>query len=75
VILFQNQNSDVARRRMAEIESRLREFQVRGHGVLPISFSWGTAEAQGRPLREVLDEADRSMYSLKRKRAGEQPAR
>jgi hypothetical protein len=60
---------------MGEIEARLRDFQVRGYGVLPISFSWGTAEAQGRPLRDALDEADRNMYVLKRKRAGGQPAR
>ena len=75
VVLFHNQNSDVARRRMGEIEARLGNFQVRGYGVLPISFSWGTAEPQGRPLREALDEADRAMYTLKRKRAGGQPTR
>jgi diguanylate cyclase (GGDEF)-like protein len=75
VILFHNQNSEVARRRMGEIEARLGHFQVRGYGVLPISFSWGTAEAQGRALREALDEADRNMYTFKRKRAGGQPAR
>ena len=71
VILFYNQLSEVARRRMVDISARLREFRVRGHGVLPISFSWGTAEAGGRSLREALDEADRSMYALKRSRAGE----
>jgi hypothetical protein len=60
---------------MGDIESRLSEFHVRGFGVLPISISWGTAEAEGRPLREAIDEADRSMYTLKRKRAGGQPAR
>ncbi|HLH17801.1 MAG TPA: GGDEF domain-containing protein [Bryobacteraceae bacterium] len=70
VILFHNQDAEVVRRRMGEIEARLRDFQVRGYGVLPISFSWGTADAQGRPMREALDEADRSMYSRKRKRGG-----
>lgn len=75
VILFHNPNSEVARRRMSEIAARLGHFQVRGYGMLPISFSWGTAEAPGRPLREALDEADRNMYALKRKRAGGQPAR
>jgi diguanylate cyclase len=75
VILFHNQNSEVARRRMGDIAARLGAFQVRGYGMLPISFSWGTADAQGRPLREALDEADRDMYTLKRKRAGGQPAR
>jgi hypothetical protein len=44
----------------------LLEFRVRGYGVLPITFSWGTAEAGGRLLREALDEADQSMYALKR---------
>jgi diguanylate cyclase (GGDEF)-like protein len=71
VILFTNQRADVARKRMAEIEGRLRDFQVRGFGVLPISFSWGTAESYGRSLRDALDEADRNMYTLKRSRGGE----
>jgi diguanylate cyclase (GGDEF)-like protein len=70
VILFRNQRADVAKRRMADIETRLREFRVRGLGILPISFSWGTADAHGRALREALDEADQSMYALKRSRAG-----
>ncbi|HXS93487.1 MAG TPA: GGDEF domain-containing protein [Candidatus Limnocylindrales bacterium] len=69
VILFQNQRGDVAVKRMADIEARLRDFRVRGFGVLPITFSWGTAEVSGRALREALDEADRSMYKLKRARA------
>lgn len=68
VILFHNQDVAVARTRMAAIQNRLRAFRVRGHGSLPISFSWGTAEASERPLREVLDEADRTMYSFKRGR-------
>jgi GGDEF domain-containing protein len=58
---------------MGEIENRLRAFRVRGYGVLPISFSWGAAEAHGRPLREALDEADRSMYAVKRQRTAELP--
>ncbi|SPE41537.1 Diguanylate cyclase [Candidatus Sulfopaludibacter sp. SbA3] len=71
VILFHNQREVVAQKRMADIELRLREFRVRGFGMLPIRFSWGTAEAQTRPLREALDEADRKMYTLKRSRAAE----
>ena len=62
VILFRNQRTDVAVRRMADIESRLRDFRVRGLGILPIRFSWGTADTAGRPLRDALDEADRNMY-------------
>jgi hypothetical protein len=54
---------------MENLEARLREFQVRGLGMLPISFSWGTAEVQGRTLRDALEEADRNMYALKRTRA------
>ena len=60
----------IAIKRMAEIETRLRDFRVRGLGVLPITFSWGTAEGSGRSLRDALDEADRNMYALKRSRAG-----
>ena len=71
VVLFHNHRAEVARKRMAEIEDRLREFRVRGFGVLPISFSWGAAEGHGRALRETLDEADRSMYELKRSRSVE----
>jgi diguanylate cyclase (GGDEF)-like protein len=69
VILFHNQRAEVARTRMSGIEARLREFRVRGYGALPISFSWGTADGRGRPLRQTLDEADRNMYALKRTRA------
>jgi GGDEF domain-containing protein len=75
VILFNNQRSEVARNRMAEIEGRLRDFRVRGFGALPITFSWGTAEASGRRLRDALDEADRNMYALKRTRAAGQKHR
>jgi diguanylate cyclase (GGDEF)-like protein len=71
VILFHNQRAEVARTRMSGIEARLREFRIRGYGALPISFSWGTADAHGRALRETLDEADRNMYALKRTRARE----
>jgi diguanylate cyclase (GGDEF)-like protein len=70
VILFQNQRADVARKRMGELEARLQAFRVRGLGVLPISVSWGTAEAYNRPLREALDEADHNMYAVKRTRPG-----
>jgi diguanylate cyclase (GGDEF)-like protein len=73
VILFHNQRGEVARKRMTEIEARLRDFRVRGFGILPISFSWGTAESWGRSIREALDEADRKMYELKRMRAQAQP--
>jgi hypothetical protein len=55
---------------MVDLETRLRDFRVRGFGILPITFSWGTAEICGRSLRDALDEADRNMYTLKRKRAG-----
>ena len=72
VILFHNQQEEVARRRMADIETRLRDFRVRGFGVLPITFSWGTAEVSGRSLRDALDEADRNMYTLKRQAGREQ---
>jgi diguanylate cyclase (GGDEF)-like protein len=68
VILFQNQNRAVARSRMEEIERRLQDFRVRGYGATAITFSWGTAESQGRTLRETLDEADRDMYEWKRGR-------
>jgi len=75
VILFRNQHNEVAARRMADLESRLRVFRVRGLGVLPITFSWGTSDTLGRALRDALDEADRNMYALKRLRAAEAPPR
>ncbi len=73
VILFHNQRTEVANNRMQEISTRLREFRVRGHGVLPITFSWGIAEAAGRVLRDAIDEADQSMYTLKRGKQGLRP--
>ncbi|HLI84660.1 MAG TPA: GGDEF domain-containing protein [Bryobacteraceae bacterium] len=69
VVVFHEQLQTLAGARMAAIEARLRGFQVRGEGVLPISFSWGTADGGGRSLRETLDEADRKMYQHKRSRA------
>jgi diguanylate cyclase (GGDEF)-like protein len=74
VILFHNQREEIARKRMGDLEARLADFRVRGFGALPIRFSWGTADAHGRPLREALDEADRNMYTLKRARAAERPS-
>jgi diguanylate cyclase (GGDEF)-like protein len=65
VILFHNADRELINGRMAELQERLRTFRVRGYGVLPISFSWGTAEANGRPLRDALNEADRTMYQHK----------
>jgi diguanylate cyclase (GGDEF)-like protein len=75
VVLFRDQRPEVASRRMADIEARLRDFQLRGFGTLPISFSWGTAEGRGRALRETLEEADRNMYAMKRRRAEVAPER
>jgi diguanylate cyclase (GGDEF)-like protein len=64
-ILFHNQGAELIDQRMQELWNRLQTFRVRGYGVLPISFSWGMAQLNGRPLREVLDEADRKMYGRK----------
>ena len=64
-ILFRNQGVELVNLRMHELWNRLQTFRVRGYGVLPISFSWGIAQLNGRPLREVLDEADRKMYGHK----------
>ena len=69
VILLRNQQTDLAVRRMTEIAARLSVFRVRGYGPLPISFSWGVADARARTLRAALDEADRAMYARKRTRA------
>ena len=68
VILLGNQNLPVVKARMLEIRRRLNDFRVRGYGVLPISFSWGTSEAATGPLRQVLDAADHDMYSYKKRR-------
>ena len=73
VILFNDQRAEVASKRMAGIADRLRDFRVRGFGQLPISFSWGIAESHDRPLRDALDEADQSMYALKRSRPSHNP--
>jgi diguanylate cyclase (GGDEF)-like protein len=64
-ILFHNQGVELVNQRMQELWNRLQTFRVRGYGMLPISFSWGMAQLSGRPLREVLDEADRKMYGHK----------
>jgi diguanylate cyclase (GGDEF)-like protein len=64
-ILFHNQGVEMVNQRMQELWNRLQTFRVRGYGMLPISFSWGIVQLNGRPLREVLDEADRKMYGHK----------
>jgi diguanylate cyclase (GGDEF)-like protein len=64
-ILFRNQGAELVNQRMRDLRGRLQGFRVRGYGVLPISFSYGIAQLNGRPLREVLDEADRKMYQHK----------
>ena len=69
VILFKNQNLSVVQKRMLDIRQRLKDFRVRGYGgALPISFSWGHAEATG-PLRAIVDAADHEMYAYKRSRS------
>lgn len=68
VIIFYDENLPMVRERMQHVEARLRNFQVRGYGSLPINLSWGAAEAGGRPLQETLDAADREMYTVKRAR-------
>ncbi len=68
VIIFYDENLPMVRNRMQQVEARLLQFQVRGYGSLPIQMSWGAAEATGRPLRDVLEAADREMYSVKRER-------
>jgi diguanylate cyclase (GGDEF)-like protein len=69
VILFRNQNLPMVKSRMLEVRHRLNDFRVRGYGPLPISFSWGASEASGGPLRQVLDAADRDMYTYKKSRS------
>ena len=48
VILFHNQQRRWRSNACRRFRARLRDFRVRGHGVLPIAFSWGTAEAAAR---------------------------
>ena len=52
VILFKNQNLSVVEKRMLDIRQRLKDFRVRGYGALPISFSWGHAEATRTSTRD-----------------------
>ena len=68
VILFRDATPAMITSRMVRIEDRLRHFQVRGYGSLPIGMSWGIAEVGGRALSTVLDEADQTMYRSKRSR-------
>ena len=69
-ILFQDQGMQLAQSRMLAVELRLHAFQIRGHGSMDIQFSWGAAEASASSFREILDMADREMYSLKQRRHG-----
>jgi diguanylate cyclase (GGDEF)-like protein len=66
VIIFCDGNLPMVQARMQQLQERLMNFRVRGLGILPITMSWGAAEAAGRSLREVLDQADHGMYAMKR---------
>jgi diguanylate cyclase (GGDEF)-like protein len=68
VLLFSDLEADVASQRMAAIQDRLQNFQIRNYGMVTIGLSWGMACTGSRPLRECLDEADRAMFSFKRNR-------
>jgi diguanylate cyclase (GGDEF)-like protein len=67
VVLFRNQQLNIAQARMAALEVRLTAFGIRGHGLYPLGLSWGAAEAASRVLRPALEEADLQMYEYKRK--------
>jgi diguanylate cyclase (GGDEF)-like protein len=68
VVLFSDQETRLAQRRMEGIETRLGDFRVRGYTSLQISCSWGVAEGNGVALKVVLEQADREMYARKRAR-------
>jgi diguanylate cyclase (GGDEF)-like protein len=68
VFLFYNQEGELVKQRMRELQERLKQFRLRGLGALPIAFSFGAAEMGGRALREALDEADHAMYRQKNAR-------
>jgi diguanylate cyclase (GGDEF)-like protein len=68
VLLFSDLEADVASQRMAAIEDRLQNFNIRNYGMVTIGLSWGIACTGIRPLRECLDDADRAMFSFKRNR-------
>jgi diguanylate cyclase (GGDEF)-like protein len=66
VLLFPNQNLELAQNRMAAMELRLMTFRLRGYGLFPLGLSWGAAQGENRPLRPILEEADLQMYGNKR---------
>jgi diguanylate cyclase (GGDEF)-like protein len=74
VIVLRSLSPEVAQARLQGIEERLQKFQIRNHGPISVSLSWGMAPAAGRPLRETLAEADRNMYAAKRRRHKQQSA-
>ncbi len=67
-ILFKEQAAAIAQSRMHELEARLQDFHVRGHGTLTVRFSWGVSEAHASHLRAAIEQADREMYEVKRAR-------
>ncbi len=68
VIFFQATDADLVNSRLQHIEDRLRHFQIRRHGTIPVQLSWGLAATAGRALRESLEDADHQMYERKRTR-------
>ena len=72
VILFHNQRAEVAQPRMADIEARLREFRVRGYGMLPITLQLGSG---GYAWPAAARSAGRSRPQHVRPQADARPAR
>lgn len=68
VILFRDQDRDMAEQRLGSIAERLERFRLRGRGVLPIHVSWGTAEVSSGSLQQALNEADQRMYLKKKEK-------
>ena len=76
VILFRNQRTDVAVRRMTDIESRLRDFRVRGLGILPITLQLGDGrDRRARPARCAGRGRPEHVHAQAVARLGERSAR
>lgn len=70
IIVFYDQQLRMVERRMRQIQTRLKAFRLRSHGVLPLGISWGLAESKGKPIADALAAADEAMYQMKRIRKG-----
>jgi hypothetical protein len=68
VLIYPQQNSETAKRRLNLIAQQLWDFQLASMGSLQILLNWGATEASGEPIEKAIAKAVESMEQNRRGR-------